>query len=111
VSDLVEGGTEVVGASDTRLTHGVDVHEKIVNVPIGPWAKDPKQKEVGRYQRELMTMGVEPYTFGFIGKLLGWSEDECRVLIAKVVSEMRDKSLHLYVRFFFTYGRKPETAS
>ncbi|KAF2655659.1 S-adenosyl-L-methionine-dependent methyltransferase [Lophiostoma macrostomum CBS 122681] len=85
----------------------VDVHEKIVNVPIGPWAKDPKQKEVGRYQRELMTIGVEPYTFGFIGKLLGWSEEECRVLIAKVVSEMRDKSLHLYVRFFFTYGRKP----
>jgi hypothetical protein len=67
-------------------------------------------KEIGRYQREHMAMGIEPYTLGFLGKILKWSEDECRVATAKVVSETRDKSLHLYLRFFFTYGRKPESA-
>ena len=67
-------------------------------------------KEIGRYQREHMAMGIEPYTFGFIGKVLGWSEEECKVLIAKVVNEVRDRSLHLYIRFFFVYGRKPESA-
>jgi hypothetical protein len=65
-------------------------------------------KEIGRYQREHMCMGIEPYTLGFLGKILGWSEEECKVMIAKVVSETRDKSLHLYLRFFFVYGRRPE---
>jgi hypothetical protein len=36
-------------------------------------------KEIGRYQREHMALGIEPYTLGFIGKVLGWSEAECRV--------------------------------
>jgi SAM-dependent methyltransferase len=80
-------------------------------VPIGPWPKDPQMKEIGRYQREHMSMGIEPYTLGFIGKVLGWSEQECKILIAKVVNEVRDRSLHLYIRFFFVSGRKPEGAS
>ncbi|KAF2789842.1 S-adenosyl-L-methionine-dependent methyltransferase, partial [Melanomma pulvis-pyrius CBS 109.77] len=88
----------------------VDLQERIVKVPIGPWPKDPKMKEIGRYQREHMAMGIEPYTFGFIGKVLGWSEQECKILIAKVVNEVRDRNLHLYIRFFFIVGRKPENA-
>jgi SAM-dependent methyltransferase len=79
-------------------------------VPIGPWPKDPKMKEIGRYQREHTAMGIEPYTLGFIGKVLGWSEQECKIFIAKVVNEVRDRSLHLYIRFFFVAGRKPENA-
>ncbi|KAJ4299604.1 hypothetical protein N0V90_004850 [Kalmusia sp. IMI 367209] len=88
----------------------VDVHEKIVKVPIGPWPKDPKMKEIGRYQREHMAIGIEPYTLGFLGKILGWSEAECKIMIAKVREEVRDKSLHMYIRFYFVYGRKPESA-
>ncbi|KAF2107671.1 S-adenosyl-L-methionine-dependent methyltransferase [Lophiotrema nucula] len=85
-----------------------DVHERMIKIPIGSWAKDPKFKEIGRYQREHMAMGIEPYTFGFIGKVLGWSENECKVIIAKVVNEVRDRALHLYIKFYFVYGRKPE---
>jgi hypothetical protein len=31
-------------------------------------------------------------------------------MTAKVIQEVRDKTLHTYVRFFFVYGRKPESA-
>ncbi|KAL1596306.1 hypothetical protein SLS60_008951 [Paraconiothyrium brasiliense] len=96
---------------DLLLNAGfVDVHEKVVKVPIGPWPKDPKMKEIGRYQREHMAIGIEPYTLGFLGKVLGWSEAECKIMIAKVREEVRDKSLHMYIRFYFVYGRKPESA-
>ncbi|ORY17343.1 S-adenosyl-L-methionine-dependent methyltransferase [Clohesyomyces aquaticus] len=88
----------------------VDVYERVVKVPIGPWPKDPKMKEIGRYQREHMAMGIEPYTLGFIGKVLGWSEQECRVLTAKVINDVRDKSVHSYIRFFFVCGRKPQAS-
>ncbi|KAH7377705.1 S-adenosyl-L-methionine-dependent methyltransferase [Pyrenochaeta sp. MPI-SDFR-AT-0127] len=88
----------------------VDVQEKVVKVPVGPWPKDPRMKEIGRYQREHMSMGIEPYTLGFIGKVLGWSEAECRVLIAKVTNDVRNRAFHMYIRFFFVHGRKPESA-
>jgi hypothetical protein len=55
--------------------------------------------------------GIEPYTLGFLGKILGWSETECKIMIAKVREEVRDKSLHMYIRFYFVYGRKPESAA
>ena len=81
-----------------------------MQVPVGPWPKDPKMKEIGRYQREHMAMGIEPYTFGFIGKVLGWSEQECRVLIAQVTNDVRRKDVHMYIKFYFVHGRKPPSA-
>jgi SAM-dependent methyltransferase len=122
--DIRVGGTLKQRMLDAGF---VDVCEKVVKVcflrphfevcfadakkvPIGPWPKDPHMKEIGRYQREHMAMGIEPYTLGFIGKVLGWSEAECRVLIAKVTNDVRNKAFHLYIRFYFVHGRKPETA-
>jgi hypothetical protein len=67
-------------------------------------------KEIGRYQREHVIIGIEPYALGFIGKVLGWKEEECRILTAKAVNEIRDRSLHMYVPFYFVYGRKPTNA-
>lgn len=67
-------------------------------------------KNLGRYQREHVAMGIEPYTYGFIGKILGWKNEECKIMTAKVVNDVRDKSLHMYVKFYFVYGRKPENA-
>lgn len=67
-------------------------------------------KEIGRYQREHMAMGIEPYTLGFVGKILGWSEAECRILIAKVTADARNKAYHMYIRFYFVHGRKPANA-
>lgn len=67
-------------------------------------------KEIGRYQREHVVLGIEPYTLGFIGKVLGWSEAECRILIAKVMNDVRNKALHVYIRFYFVYGKKPDNA-
>lgn len=29
-------------------------------------------------------------------------------MIAKVREEVRDKSLHMWIKFYFVYGRKPE---
>ena len=63
-------------------------------------------KEIGRYQREHMCLGIEPYTLGFIGKVLGWSEAECRVLIAQVTNDVRRRDVHMYIKFYFVHGRR-----
>jgi len=87
----------------------VDVEEKVVKVPIGPWPKDPQKKEIGRYQLLHVISGVETYTSGFIGKILGWDEMECKIMVAKTLQELRSKGSHMYVRFYFVCGRRPES--
>ena len=59
---------------------------------------------------EAISTLFEPFTLGFIGKVLGWSEAECRILIAKVINDTRNKAVHMYVRFYFVYGQKPKEA-
>jgi hypothetical protein len=54
-----------------------------------------------------MIKGIEVYTLGFIGKVLGWSEIECRVLAAKAGEELKDRKNHLYVNCYIIQGRKP----
>ncbi|KAJ9302775.1 hypothetical protein DTO271G3_149 [Paecilomyces variotii] len=85
----------------------VDVQEDVMKLPIGTWPKDRHLKEIGRYWLEHMIGGIEVYTLGFIGKVLGWDELECRVLIAKVTEELRDRRNHLYVNLHIVRGQKP----
>lgn len=75
-------------------------------VPIGPWAKGEKNKELGRFQREHVLDGVEAYG-AFFTRFLGWSDDEQQVLLAKLKQEVRDPKLRLYTSFRFIYGSKP----
>ncbi|RDW86014.1 hypothetical protein BP5796_04339 [Coleophoma crateriformis] len=85
----------------------VDVVDKTYKVPVGPWAKDKKAKELGRYHMVHMLDVVEPYTLGLFTRVLGWSKDECEVLMAKVRADIRNPSIHTYVDWHFIYGRKP----
>jgi len=86
----------------------VDVKSEVMKVPIGVWPKSKKLKEIGRFQGENCISGVEPYTLGFIGKANGWTQLECQVFIAKIISELRDSKNHFYSLFYFVYGKKPE---
>ncbi|KAF1810538.1 methyltransferase [Eremomyces bilateralis CBS 781.70] len=86
----------------------VDVTCEMMKVPIGVWSKSKRLKEIGRFQGENCISGVEPYTLGFIGKGLGWTELECKVFVAKVIAELRDPKNHFYSLFYFVHGKKPE---
>ncbi|KAL2219325.1 S-adenosyl-L-methionine-dependent methyltransferase [Thermoascus aurantiacus ATCC 26904] len=80
----------------------VDVKE---SVPIGPWPKDPKLKEIGRYQQIQQIMAVESYTPALFSCVLGWNQMELEVLMAKVQNELKDRSIHVYALLYFVYGR------
>lgn len=80
-----------------------------MKVPIGPWAKDCKLKEIGMYQREHIIASVEPFTLALFTRVLGWSKDRTQVLMACVKDEFRNRSNHFYTASHFVYGRKPAT--
>lgn len=84
-----------------------DVTLRIVKVPMNPWPKDPRQKEIGRYMQVEQESAAPGYTNAFLSRVLGWSKEEIDVLLAHVVSELRDRSIHQYAKLYLIYGRKP----
>ncbi|KAH6984008.1 S-adenosyl-L-methionine-dependent methyltransferase [Ilyonectria destructans] len=85
----------------------VDIQQEIHKIPIGEWPKDPKLKEIGRYQSVQELKFVDSYTPGVFGRILGWSEEEIQVFMAKVKNDLKDPSIHLYLPVYFIWGRKP----
>ncbi|KPM42793.1 hypothetical protein AK830_g3750 [Neonectria ditissima] len=84
-----------------------DVKEEVRKLPIGAWPKNPKLKEIGRYQSVQELQVVDSYTPALFAHTLGWSMDEVQVLMAKVKRDLRDPSIHLYLSIYFVWGRKP----
>ncbi|KAL2678771.1 hypothetical protein Neosp_009522 [[Neocosmospora] mangrovei] len=87
----------------------VDVQEEIrkVQIPIGPWPKDPKLKEIGKYQSVQTRQAIDSYTPKLFGAVLGWSNEEIEVIMAQAKKELQDRSVHLYLPVHIMWGRKP----
>jgi len=79
----------------------------IYQIPLGSWPKDPQLKELGKYQLEQICASVEPFVLALLTRFLGWSNDECQVLMAGTRRDLRNKQNHLYYNIHFVYGRKP----
>lgn len=77
-------------------------------LPQNPWPKDPKLKELGRYQLLNMLEALPPYTYALFTRWLGWKRVEIEALLAGVRNELRDSSIHLYTKVYVVYGQKPE---
>jgi hypothetical protein len=79
-----------------------------VQVPIGSWPKDAKLKEIGKFQALQEAKVIESYTPGLFTRVLGWSNEEVQVFIAKIKNELKDPAIHLYLPVYFVWGRKAE---
>ncbi|KAJ3516590.1 hypothetical protein NM208_g14824 [Fusarium decemcellulare] len=84
-----------------------NVQQEIRKVPVGSWPKDPKLKELGKFQGIQQMKAVESYTPAVFGRILGWSNEEAQVLIAKVRKELTDPKIHLYIPVYFVWGKRP----
>jgi hypothetical protein len=62
---------------------------------------------MGAYQREHMLIALESFTLAPLTRILDWSVEEVKILLAGVRKEMRDPNNQLLTTFHFAYGRKP----
>lgn len=62
---------------------------------------------MGAFQREHMCDCVDSFTIGLFTRVLGWTAEECRVMMAELKEEVRDPKHQLYSNFFFISGRAP----
>ncbi|KAB8205482.1 S-adenosyl-L-methionine-dependent methyltransferase [Aspergillus parasiticus] len=73
-----------------------NVTEVVYVIPYGPWPKDPKLKEIGKWQYVQAPEGVEAYGLRLYTQVLGWPESEAKLHQALVKQQLRDRSLHIY---------------
>ncbi|KAH8690025.1 S-adenosyl-L-methionine-dependent methyltransferase [Talaromyces proteolyticus] len=95
-------------ADKVRSAGYVDVKEDILKVPIGTWPSDPKLRKIGQYMHSHVLDSIEPLTLALFTRVLGWTELECQVLIAKVKEEFKNPDQQFFIYTHFIYGKKPE---
>ena len=65
-----------------------------------------KYKELGTFYRAQFLDAVEPFTLALFTRVLGYSADEAKIVIARVKRDLVNPKLHMYVHFHFVWGRK-----
>lgn len=83
----------------------IDVEDKVLQIPIGTWAKD--NKELGKLHLWQMLSAVDSYTPALYTRVLNKTVDETNVTIEMVKKEFATKRFHLYVNYHFITGRRP----
>lgn len=93
---LIEASTKfgkLLGVANNYKQWMVDagfqnVQEDIYKVPFSPWAKDPKLKELGRYQQINMLESLEAYSLALMTRFLGWTVEDVNILLNEVRKEL-----------------------
>ena len=77
-------------------------------LPESPWPKDPKLKEIGRYNQVNILEALDAYSYALLTRAMGWPKSQVEVFLAGVRSEVKDLSNHIYTNIRVVYGQKPE---
>lgn len=78
-----------------------------MQIPIGPWAKDPQLKELGKFELIHMQMSVDSHTPALFTRVLNYSNEQASILMEGVKREFRNRDLRLITSYRFITGRKP----
>ncbi|KAL5050641.1 hypothetical protein BDW71DRAFT_194399 [Aspergillus fruticulosus] len=83
-----------------------DAREEVYKVPFSPWAKDPKLKDLGRFQQANVLEALDAYSLALMTRFLRWTVEEVQVLLTSVRKELLDRKLHIYSWLYVVFGRR-----
>ncbi|TDZ33123.1 putative methyltransferase tdiE [Colletotrichum spinosum] len=86
----------------------INVHHRPHKIPIGPWPKDPRMKEIGMYELIQMLEGLEGFSLRLLCGALGWTKEEVQVLLIGVRKDLKNPKIHAWLHYNVVYGQKPE---
>ncbi|KAF4580858.1 helix-turn-helix, Psq [Ophiocordyceps camponoti-floridani] len=90
-----------------RAAGFVNVHCRVLRVPIGVWARDETLRLIGLYQKTavlefISTLAGRPF------EALGISAEEVQLVLALARRALDDGGVHRYFNYYFWYAQKPE---
>jgi hypothetical protein len=72
-----------------------NVQHEVRKVPIGPWAKDKKMKQIGALHQINLTELLEAALLGLLVRVEGWTPEEVQVFMGQVRTDLKKKTVHL----------------
>ncbi|KAM5353156.1 hypothetical protein ACJZ2D_016955 [Fusarium nematophilum] len=91
-----------------EATGFTELKEERFKLPIGPWPKDQRLKEIGTLMGANFYEGVAAFTAVLFTEVLGWSREEVELFNASVREASRQRAVHPIFDFVVVTGRKPE---
>lgn len=86
-----------------------EVTAKKIKLPLGPWPKDKRLKEMGVYTKLYMDLSLDGFALFPIGQILGWSLEEVQVLVDRMRKTLADQNNRCNSDMHVVYGQKPAT--
>lgn len=86
----------------------VNVTERVLQIPIGTWAKNRVLKTVGLYWRTILLDGMQAIALGPMTRGCGWSREQVELFLVEVRRAYHDNSMLAYMPLHIVYGQKPE---
>jgi len=86
----------------------VNVTERVLQIPIGTWAKNKVLKTVGLYWRTILTDGIQAIALGPLTRGCGWTREQVELFLVDVRKSYHDNSMLAYMPLHIVYGQKPE---
>jgi len=86
----------------------VDVTANKYKIPWGPWPKDRKMKELGRWCLLNASTGFEAYGLALMVRYGGFTAEEAKRVCEGCMTNIRSKDIHVYNNHWVVVGRKPE---
>ncbi|KAF2452932.1 methyltransferase domain-containing protein [Lineolata rhizophorae] len=86
----------------------VNITDRVVKLPVGPWAKNKTLKKVGLYLYAGIMDGLQAIAMGPMTRGLGKTPVEVELFLKEVREGMKDSKVHSYFDMHIIYGQKPE---
>ena len=78
-----------------------------IQIPLSPWAKDPKMKQLGLYNLAAMTHDIEGFLSYLMPTYLGWTEKDIANYAATARKEYKEGKIHANIRWRIVKAQKP----
>jgi hypothetical protein len=75
----------------------VDVVEKWMAWPIGPWAKGKRMRRLGAWAKEDVLTGLQGLSMAIFSRGLGMSAEEIEVFLVDVRKDIESRKMHCYI--------------
>jgi len=72
------------------------VHGRHYKLPLGTWVKGARWKEIGLFNLESCSQGLEGYVLYLGTEILGWKYEELQVLLAGMRKALANPKYHAY---------------
>lgn len=73
-----------------------NAHHQGAKIPLGPWAADRKQKEMGAYVLLSAETGFEAFGIQLFTNVLKMGVDDAQDLIQKTLKHAKSRKIHSY---------------